>query len=94
MCIAFMYFFRVIKTTLYCACSEPWGESCGGLEMYWKNELSSLGIECKRKNEFNDNEELETLAIAIKEVYFQCYKTAYDNSNTEIIDELQFDYII
>lgn len=47
---------------------------------YWQNELSSLGIECKRKNEFNDNEELETLAIAIKQVYFQDYKTAYDNT--------------
>ncbi|HEU4823502.1 MAG TPA: hypothetical protein VFS97_08775 [Nitrososphaeraceae archaeon] len=61
---------------------------------YWQNELSSLGIECKRKNEFNDNEELETLAIAIKQVYFQDYKTAYDNTQAEIIDKSHFDYII
>jgi hypothetical protein len=54
---------------------------------YWENELSSLGIECKRKNEFNDNEELKTLAIAIKQVYFQDYKTAYDNTQAEIIDK-------
>jgi hypothetical protein len=38
---------------------------------YLQNELSSLGIECKRTNEFNDKEELEALATAIKEVYFQ-----------------------
>ena len=40
-------------------------------------------------NEFNDKEELEALATAIKEVYFQDYKTAYvddgDNSQREII---------
>jgi len=30
-------------------------------------------------NEFNDKEELEARATAIKEVYFQDYKTACDN---------------
>ena len=58
-------------------------------ETYLQSELSSLGIECKRMNEFNDKEELEALATAIKEVYFQDYKTAYvddgDNSRREII---------
>ncbi|MDQ3977770.1 MAG: hypothetical protein M3264_14710 [Thermoproteota archaeon] len=58
-------------------------------ETYLQSELSSLGIECKRMNEFNDKEELEALATAIKEVYFQDYKTAYvddgDNSQREII---------
>jgi hypothetical protein len=61
---------------------------------YWENELSSLGIECKRKNELNDKEELETLATALKDVYFQDYKTAYDSRGTESIDESHFDYII
>lgn len=37
----------------------------------------------RRQNEFNDKEELEALATAIKEVYFQDYKTTYDN-HTEI----------
>lgn len=41
----------------------------------------SLGINCKRKNELNDKVELELLGAAIKEVYFQDYKTAYDDSN-------------
>ena len=53
---------------------------------YWQNELSSLVIQYKRKNEFNDNKELETLATAIKEVYFQDYKTACDITQAEIID--------
>ena len=48
-----------------------------------QSELSSLGIECKRMNEFNDKDELEALATAIKEVYFQDYKTAYDDDNSQ-----------
>jgi hypothetical protein len=48
-------------------------------ENYLQNELSSFGIDCKRRNEFNDKDELEALATAIKEVYFQDYKTAYDH---------------
>jgi hypothetical protein len=62
-------------------------------ENYLQDELSSLGIECKRINELNDKEELEALATAIKEVYFQDYKTAYNDSHTQI-DKLHFDYII
>lgn len=59
---------------------------------YWQNELASLNIEPKRKNELNDKGELEALATAIKEVYFQDYKTAY-SSNMEI-DESHVEYII
>jgi hypothetical protein len=59
-------------------------------ENYWQSELSSLGIECKRKNELNDKEELEALATAIKEVYFQDYKTAYDHNHSQI-DKLHFE---
>jgi hypothetical protein len=59
-------------------------------ENYWQSELSSLGIECKRKNELNDKEELKALATAIKEVYFQDYKTAYDENHRQI-DKLHFE---
>ncbi len=38
---------------------------------YLRTELRSLGIDCKRRSEFNDNDELETLTTGIKEVYFQ-----------------------
>ena len=44
---------------------------------YLQSELSSLRIECKGVNQFNDKDELEALATAIKDVYFQDYKTAY-----------------
>jgi hypothetical protein len=44
---------------------------------YWKNELDSLGIEPKQKNELNDAEELEKLADIIKQAMFQDYKVAY-----------------
>jgi hypothetical protein len=45
---------------------------------YWQNELDSLGIEPKQKEELNDNkEELENLADIIKQAMFQDYKVAY-----------------
>lgn len=56
--------------------------------------ISSLAIGRRQKNELNDKKELEALATtAIKEVYFQDYKTAAYDSNTEI-DESHLDYII
>jgi hypothetical protein len=58
---------------------------------WWHNELQSLGIEPKRKNELNDKEELEALADTIKQVYYQDYKAAYGDKE---IDESHFDYII
>lgn len=63
---------------------------------YLQSELNSLGIDCKRMNEFNGKEELDAFATAIKEVYFQDYKTAYNNdsSNTEEIDQSRFDHLI
>jgi hypothetical protein len=46
---------------------------------YWQNELDSLGIEPKQKNELNNNnkEELENLSDIIKQAMFQDYKVAY-----------------
>ena len=44
---------------------------------YLKNELKSLGIEPKRKDQTNDNEELQTLSDNIKQAMFQDYKIAY-----------------
>jgi hypothetical protein len=58
---------------------------------YWLNELVSLGIQPKRKNDLNDKEELEALTDNIKQVYYQDYKTAYDK---EEINDPRFDYII
>jgi hypothetical protein len=61
---------------------------------YLQSELSSLGIQPKRTNELNDNEELGALVTAIKEVYMQDYKTAYNTSNIEGIDQSHFDHLI
>ena len=41
------------------------------------NELRSLGIEPKRPNELNDDDELENLADILKLSMYQDYKTAY-----------------
>jgi hypothetical protein len=60
---------------------------------YLQAELKSLGIQPKGRNELNDKEELEALATAIKEVYFQDYKTAYNVSGIEI-DQSHFDHLI
>ncbi|MDQ3847633.1 MAG: hypothetical protein M3261_01605 [Thermoproteota archaeon] len=49
-------------------------------KQHWETELESLGIEPKRQNDLNDKEELEALAEIIKQVYFQDYKTAYEDS--------------
>jgi hypothetical protein len=57
---------------------------------YWKNELDSLGIEPKRKTEFNDNkEELENLADIIKQAMFQDYKMAYSEEGDAHKEEAQ-----
>jgi hypothetical protein len=64
-------------------------------ENYWQSELSSLGVDCKRKKELNDKEELEALATAIKEDYFQYYKTAYDDNDIhKEFDKSHFGHLI
>jgi hypothetical protein len=49
------------------------GEVSKNEEFYIQNKLSSLGICSKRVNQFNDKEELEAVATAIKEIYCQDY---------------------
>ena len=57
---------------------------------YWQNELDSLGIEPKQKNELNDNkEELENLADIIKQAMFQDYKVAYSEEGDTHKEEAQ-----
>jgi hypothetical protein len=57
----------------------------------------SRKIKCKGRNAFNDRDELEALATAIKEVCFQDYRTAYshdeDDSHIEI-DKSHFEHLI
>ncbi len=44
---------------------------------YLNNELESLGVEPKKKNQLNDKEELQNLSDNIKQAMFQDYKMAY-----------------
>ncbi len=52
-----------------------------------KNELESLGVEAKRKNLLNDNEELQNLSDNIKQAMFQDYKTAYSEQGDAYKEE-------
>ena len=45
------------------------------------SELESLALRPKRKNELNDNFEMENLVNNIKQTMFQDYKSAYDVRN-------------
>jgi hypothetical protein len=63
-----------------------------GEKTFWENELESLGIKPKRENELNDKKELAALADNIKQVYFQDYKTAYDENIDP--EDSKFDSII
>ena len=54
---------------------------------YWLNELDSLGIEPKQKEELNDAEELENLADIIKQALFQDYKIAYSEKGDTYREE-------
>jgi hypothetical protein len=56
---------------------------------YWQNELNSLGVEPKQKNELNDDDELENLADIIKQAMFQDYKVAYSEKGNEHKEEAQ-----
>jgi hypothetical protein len=56
---------------------------------YWQNELYSLGIDPKQKNELNDKEELENLADIIKQAMFQDYKVAYSDKGDAHTEEAQ-----
>ncbi|HEX7034048.1 MAG TPA: hypothetical protein VF172_13700 [Nitrososphaera sp.] len=45
---------------------------------YWFNELDSLGIHPKRKNELNDSKEIEDLVENMKQTMLQEYRSAYE----------------
>ncbi len=45
---------------------------------YWFNELDSLGIHPKRKNELNDSKEMEDLVENMKQAMLQEYRSAYE----------------
>ena len=42
---------------------------------WWINELESLGVSVKKTNEFNNLNEIRSLAEVIKQGFYQDYKT-------------------
>jgi hypothetical protein len=44
---------------------------------YWLNELRSLGVSPRNKNELNDTKELRDLTDSIKLIMYREYKMAY-----------------
>jgi hypothetical protein len=49
-------------------------------DTWWLNELGSLGVTPKVKNELNDMQETRNLAENLKQAFYQAYKQAYDDS--------------
>ena len=45
----------------------------------WLNELESLGVSPKVKNELNDIQETSSLAENLKQAFYQAYKEAYND---------------
>ena len=50
---------------------------------WWLNELESLGVSPKTRNELNDIQETSNLAENLKQVFYQAYKEAYNDDNSQ-----------
>jgi hypothetical protein len=46
---------------------------------WWLNELESLGVSPKAKNELNDIQETSNLAENLKRAFYQAYREAYND---------------
>lgn len=53
-------------------------------ESWWVNELESLGVSPKARNELNNIHETSNLVESLKQVFYQAYKEAYDNNNNSV----------
>jgi hypothetical protein len=47
-------------------------------DTWWLNELESLGVSPKVKNELNDIQETSNLVEYLKQAFYQAYKEAYN----------------
>jgi hypothetical protein len=47
-------------------------------DSWWINELESLGVSVKVRNELNDIQETSNLAENLKQIFYQSYKDAYN----------------
>ena len=46
---------------------------------WWLNELESLGVRVKVRNDLNDIRETSSLAENLKQILYQAYKDAYND---------------
>jgi hypothetical protein len=53
-------------------------------DSWWTNELESLGVSVKVRNELNDTQETSNLAENLKQKLYQAYKVAYNDDNNNI----------
>ena len=56
---------------------------------WWINELESLGVSIKVRNELNNIEETSSLAENLKHTFYQAYKAAYNKDNNENSSNVQ-----
>lgn len=54
-------------------------------DSWWTNELESLGVSLKVRNELNDTQETSNLAENLKQKFYQAYKVAYNDDNNNIV---------
>jgi hypothetical protein len=54
-------------------------------DSWWINELESLGVSVKVKNELNPNniQETSNLTENLKQMFYQAYKQAYSDNDNE-----------
>jgi flagellin-specific chaperone FliS len=55
-------------------------------DTWWLNELDSLGVTPKVKNELNDIQETGNLTENLKQAFYQAYKEAYNEENQLLRD--------
>ena len=56
---------------------------------WWLNELESLGVSPKVRNELNDIQETSNLAENLKQVFYQAYKEAYNEDKGQNSSNVQ-----
>jgi DNA repair ATPase RecN len=47
---------------------------------WWLNELESLGVSPKVRNELNNIQETSNITENLKQIFYQAYKSAYNNN--------------
>jgi DNA repair ATPase RecN len=56
---------------------------------WWLNELESLGVSPKTRNELNNMQEISNLTENIKQIFYQAYKAAYNDDSSQNSSNVQ-----